>query len=189
NTIETLIFPAVPATPFTISFNNGTITSTTGNITSAGSSALDAPTIQNALNSLTSVTSVGGSVTVDELTGVPYGFLVRFAGTFAGKEQRLLTTNAAGATAAYLSRGGGSLIEDVVNQHPNFTSVMNVVKVGAGTLTLAGNNTYKGSTTVNQGVIKILSNNALGQQIGVGSGGTVVNAGGELQIGASVSVD
>src|SRR5205814_4013278 len=42
DTIETLIFPAVPAAPFTISFNNGTTTSTTTSISPGASIQADA---------------------------------------------------------------------------------------------------------------------------------------------------
>src|SRR5581483_9216870 len=89
------------------------------------------------------------------------------------------------------ARGGGSLIEDTINPltaNPAGTPLgMNLVKSGAGTLTLGGNNTYRGTTTVSQGVLKVVSNNALGQPLGLTTGSTTVNAGAELQIGANVA--
>ena len=44
-------------------------------------------------------------------------------------------------------------------------------------------------TTVNQGIVKVVSNNALGQPTGQQTGGTVVNANAELQISGNLNID
>ena len=60
-----------------------------------------------------------------------------------------------------------------------------LVKNGAGTLTLSGNNSYEGITDINQGAINIQSNTALGST----ASGTLVNAGAALQVqGSSLSI-
>ncbi len=47
-----------------------------------------------------------------------------------------------------------------------------LVKLGMGTLTLSGNNTYSGATTVDAGVLKVTATNALSADVTVHSGGT-----------------
>ena len=64
-----------------------------------------------------------------------------------------------------------------------------IVKTGSGTLYLSGNNTYSGSTAINQGVVRISSNTALGTT----AAGTTVdqstNARLELTGGITVAED
>ena len=120
---------------------------------------------------------------------MPYGIIIKFTGSqFAGKEQRLVSvTPAQNSTISILSRGGGSVIEDSTTPPSGTGLAMNIVKAGAGTLTLAGNNTFRGTTTVNQGVLKITTSNALGQPTGSTIGNTVV-AVGELDVAANVNI-
>lgn len=54
----------------------------------------------------------------------------------------------------------------------------NYIKTGTGTLTLSGNNTYSGSTTVNDGVLKLNSSTALGSITGV----TIVEEGASIDL-------
>ena len=53
----------------------------------------------------------------------------------------------------------------------NSTAVTNITKVGAGTLTLAGSNTYRGNTTVSAGTLKLTNSLAL-QNSNLATGGT-----------------
>lgn len=53
-----------------------------------------------------------------------------------------------------------------------------VAKIGAGTATLSGNNTFTGLTTVGEGILRVTANNALGSV----AGGTTVFAGAALLI-------
>ncbi len=57
-----------------------------------------------------------------------------------------------------------------------------VVKTGSGTLTLSGNNTYAGTTTINAGTVVAANNNALGSPTG---GGVTVNIGADLALPAT----
>ena len=58
---------------------------------------------------------------------------------------------------------------------------MNVIKEGTGNLTLSGNNTYLGTTTIRSGTLTVGSDNALGSTTGdtsVLSGATLAFTGG-----------
>ncbi len=87
---------------------------------------------------------------------------------------------------------GGTALVQIVEPDVNVTltgTVMTGVnsgtlwKTGAGTLSLAGNNTYAGSIVVSEGVLKIQNVNALGS---VGSW-TSVRSGGALQIEGGIT--
>ena len=68
----------------------------------------------------------------------------------------------------------------------NITDGGGLTKNGAGTLVLSGNNTYEGFTLINQGVVNVQSNNALGSS----STGTLVNTGAALQLqGSSLNIN
>jgi autotransporter-associated beta strand protein len=166
---------------FTISFRGATTQPIA--VTAQGNDQAD---IQNKISLLSTVTSVGGTVEVTRIVDLDYAFLVKFGGGLADQEIPLLTATQGGVFQVQ-ARGGGSLIEDLVN--PLTLNTMNLVKTGVGTLTLAGNNTFKGSMTVNQGILRVMSSNALGQPLGLVTGGTVVNAGASLQIGRNVSIN
>jgi autotransporter-associated beta strand protein len=59
-------------------------------------------------------------------------------------------------------------------------------KAGAGTLVLAGANTYTGNTTISAGVLNIRHNNALGAT-GAGNG-TTINSGAALQLSNNITI-
>ena len=120
---------------------------------------------------------------------MPYGFIITFNGSFSGKEQKLVTATQGrrllpGPRRRLADRGQPESLRDK-RRH---SLSMNITKSGAGTLTLGGNNTYKGTTTVSQGILKVISNNALGQPLGQNSGNTIVNTGAELQVATGVSI-
>src|SRR6187399_1462438 len=63
-------------------------------------------------------------------------------------------------------------------------------KHGAGTLTLAGSNTYLGGTTVDEGTLIAANNNAFGNTAGDDTDGYVwATAGGTLEIGNGVTLN
>jgi len=64
---------------------------------------------------------------------------------------------------------------------------LNLVKQGTGTQTLSGQNTYTGTTTVSQGVLKITHPNALGAT-GAGQGTTVAD-GARLELSGGITVN
>ena len=76
----------------------------------------------------------GAQAVVTPIQNATYSFLIKFRGTFSGKEVRLvtITPSSLGAVVTTQSRGGGSLIEGVINPQTT-TASMNIVKQGAGT--------------------------------------------------------
>ena len=162
DTQQIVAFPTTPSVPFAITLNTGTFPApTTGLITGLSfNSLLDASVIQTALNNLfaSNLSLNGGQAEVSPILDATYSFLIKFKGAFAGQEVRLVSISPSvlGAVVSTQSRGGGSLIEGVINPLTT-TASMNVLKEGAGTLILGGNNTYKGATTVDQGVLKVIS--------------------------------
>jgi autotransporter-associated beta strand protein len=123
-----------------------------------------------------------------------------------------VTVNAA-ATTATISGTGNTLS---LTQHqgpspvPNANRVFNVVgnglssdltisakimngsitKNGAGIMTITGDNTsgYEGSTTINNGILAITHEGALGQGLSDSASGTFVNSGGTLRLAGTLTL-
>ena len=94
-------------------------------------------------------------------------------------------TSASGTAQVFL--GSGTLtVGDATNT--TFAGVIsetgNLVKEGNGTLTLSNNNTYSGTTTVNDGILAVSNAGALGNT----TGATSVNSGGTLDLTGGISV-
>jgi len=71
--------------------------------------------------------------------------------------------------------------QGVLSDHPDNGSTLNLEKTGAGTWVVAGDNTHTGTTTVDEGILKIRHDHALGS-VAVG---TTVASGSKLQLDGS----
>ena len=91
------------------------------------------------------------------------------------------------AIAGHLSLGGATRAFDVTNGAKLHVSAQisdgsvrgGITKSGEGTLRLAGASSFSGNVAVNQGVVEVLHNSALGSAIG----GTIVQNGATLRLG------
>lgn len=156
-----------------------------GKITGAGSLTKDGTktlTLTSANNTYTGVTTVTGGTL--ELTGV---------GSIAGSSKLDLSGGAefdisgttAGATVKALSGVAGTHV--TLGTHTltvgdatstTFAGVVagaggSIIKEGAGKLTLAGPNTYTGTTTVNAGILELSNVNAYKGATTIGAGATL----------------
>ena len=107
--------------------------------------------------------NAGGTFDISALAtaGVAIGSLAG-AGSFnLGSKQLTVGGNGLSTTVSGVIAGGGLF--------PG--SGGSLVKEGSGTLTLTGNNTYTGGTTVNAGLLELLSGASLG------SGALAINGG------------
>ncbi len=90
---------------------------------------------------------------------------------------------ALGATTTFTVADGGAGSDLVVSATVSGASGAGLVKAGAGTMVLSGNNAYAGSTTVNLGTLKLGTAGSAGNgPLGTTAAGTVVNSGGALDL-------
>ncbi len=129
--------------------------------------------LSNALALLNNtLTLAGGSVAFDSSVS-PNAFTI---GGLAGTSNLALQNNAASPAAVALTVGGN-------NANTTYSGVLtgsgSLTKVGNGTLTLSGNNSYSGLTTITAGTVTI-SDTA--NNMTLGNTATVINAGATLVI-------
>ena len=87
--------------------------------------------------------------------------------------------NATGATARTLTiSGAGNTTFNGVLQNSFAGSTGNLALIASGILTLAGGNTYNGTTTLSSGTLNVNSTTALGTSVLVIAGGTLDNTSG-----------
>ena len=131
----------------TITTNNFALTQFTGNAT-GGTAQF--------------ITNAGGTVDFSGTSG-PAGANQVTAGSIEGAGTYFLGAN-------QLTVGGNNLTTTVTGTIEDGGSFggtgASVVKVGAGTLTLSGINTYSGGTTINGGTLAVAADNNLGAQCG-----------------------
>jgi autotransporter-associated beta strand protein/VCBS repeat-containing protein len=194
NAIQMINFPALAQDQFpgafTLTFTNpvtGQSATTASVIPSGSGSSFDAADVASKLNNLTNIQGFGGSVNVTGVSGLPYAFFVEFRGTLAGREIRPMTVTQ-GGVAVVKTRGGGSLIEDTGASPNQVGTFANLIKSGHGTLSMAGDNSFNGTATVSQGVVRLLSNNALGRANGSAASTLIVNSGAAIHVDANISV-
>jgi len=87
-----------------------------------------------------------------------------------------------GATSTNITVGGAG--DTYISGSVGTEATGLLTKVDSGTLFLSGNNTYKGTTTVQGGVVNISSNDALGSVVA----GTTVQSGAALQLQNNINV-
>lgn len=99
-------------------------------------------------------------------------------------------TGYSGAGYANLTIGvdnGSSTFSGVIqNTENNSSFVGNLVKEGSGTITLEGNNTYTGTTTLNGGTLAFSGNNSLTGQVTL-NGGSLVFSGGTSTVNGGLT--
>ena len=124
------------------------------------------------------ITNAGGSVDFSGTSG-PSGNNQIMAGSIEGAGTYSLASNQLTVGSNNLSTTVSGSIQDGGGSGGTGASL---VKVGTGTLTLSGNNTYIGATTINAGTLAAASNTALPSQTAL-----AVNLGATLKIGDGVS--
>jgi autotransporter-associated beta strand protein len=158
--------------------------------------------LNGASNALNQLTLEGGHVTGRYLT--TYNPLLAITGgitTLASGQTALIEElnlgMSANAFAFAIADGAAAVdlqVDAIVQNYVGFTQTnvdTSFAKTGAGTLLLTNANTYQGVTAVDQGVLAISDNQALGQtgpSLGNLSNGTVVAAGAQLQLQGGLTV-
>jgi len=172
NSTGTLIFSGANNIASQIDVNAGTLR--IGN-----SSALGDNTTTNAVN-------VASGATLDV-----NGYTVMNAGTGGTNRKISIAGNGVGGNGAiYNSSANAATLSNAITMTSNATigsvgslnlsgavsGAFGLTKVGAGTLSLSGNNTYSGGTTISNGAVSISSGNNLGTN-GTGGIGSITLAG------------
>jgi len=151
-----------------VSINGGTVTATNGIDGTYGTNGSNGPTATFSLT-LNGGTLYTPSIKVaDREVGSNNNSWLTFNGTTVKATASTATfiTLYGGNQNAYVSNGGGILDTNgndiTIGVNLKNTSGQNgtLTKQGAGTLTLSGNNTYNGTTTINGGVLNLAQQNA-----------------------------
>ena len=151
------------------------------------------------------VFSLGAENTYTGSTTVQEGGELRISAAGSIADASALTVNptatfrlsSTGAETIGSLSGGGSVVLSTTdnilsvgaaNTSTTFSGVISglgsLVKVGSGTLTLTGANTYTGATSINNGVLHVANNAALGAS----SSGTTIATGAALEISGGVAI-
>ncbi|MBX3742962.1 MAG: autotransporter-associated beta strand repeat-containing protein [Akkermansiaceae bacterium] len=115
------------------------------------------------------------------------GTRIALNGTFTGSGENLIKLNGSNSRLAELAMGTGERTFNITGGNTQIdlnVAGETLVKTGSGSLALTGNNTYTGLTKVNTGIVRVLSNNALGGA----AQGTEVAAGGQVRLENNVTV-
>jgi large repetitive protein len=188
-----------------ISVTGGTFTLTfNGQTTAALSYNASASAVQTALDNLSSIGGIGGSVAVSLVTTTnpPLSvYTVTFGGQLGGINVPAMTANGSSLTGSSPSvtvatvTDGGPLGPSGLSELTltgtmsdfNATTPGGITKLGSGRVNLQGDGTYTGPVDVAEGVLRVQNNTALGTSEGTGPGGTTVESGASLELASGVS--
>ncbi len=187
--VQTLTVTGNAGDTFALTFNGQTTPFLPYNVAGSGGTQ-PTDSLQNALNSLSSINSGGGSVTVSQAGNV---YTITFGGTLAATDPPLLVSTVTGTASAVVTgsvatltsldsdnmwRGPATLatnaiidvqansrlnlygaIDDAPNLGPTGSGI---TKIGTGELVLSGSSTFRGTTSVNSGILTVANGQALG---------------------------
>lgn len=115
------------------------------------------------------------------------GTRISLNGTFTGSGENLIRLSGDNSRLAELAMGTGERIFNITGGTTRIelnAAGESLRKNGSGTLTLAGNNIYTGTTTVATGTLMVAHDKALGTT----AGGTTVNSGARLILNNGITV-
>lgn len=122
------------------------------------------------------VTGSGSTLAIANTSGT-----MTFTGVNNINSNLQLTTSAAATRTIAITSVTDQL--NITGSVTQGSTIGTIAKSGSGTLTLSGNNSYAGTTTVSAGIINIRHANALGTT----AGATAVSSGGTLQIQGEIT--
>jgi autotransporter-associated beta strand protein len=140
----------------------------TGNTTNAGGNGgkyllANSLALQNSTYNITNTTATANSLTFDSSVGSNAFTLGGLSSAAASGNARNFALQNTASAAIALSVGNN-------NQDTSYNGVMSgggsFTKIGSGILTLTGNNSYSGGTTLNQGTLSLDTNGTLGATTG-----------------------
>ena len=180
----------------TLTFGNATSLTFNGNITGPLNLTKQGAGIETlaGVNTYTGATTVNGGKLLAGSTqafGVNSAVTVNNGGNLdlGGRDNTVgsLSGTAGGVVqnslgAAILTTGGGGGSGDFSGNIVNGTAPLSLTKIGAGTQTLSGINTYTGATTINAGILRAGSTTGLSN-----TSAFLVNGGGTLDVNGLVS--
>ena len=164
----------------------------TGGLAKTGAGTL---TLSNSGNTYSGATSITGgilAISADSQLGTApgtftQGQLVLDSGTLSSTGTFSLDPNRgiqigpfSGQGDGTINVGSGELTYNGIIASNGVSGTGNLVKSGAGTLTLGGANTYSGNTTISAGILKLASSTAIPS--GVGNGNLTITSPGSLDI-------
>jgi autotransporter-associated beta strand protein len=139
-----------------------------------GETSADVQTWNNVTLNNTMTVAVGGSVSINAISGTTTSG--RVVGTGASGAELSITSGT--LNSANIAVGGSTVAE----------KTLAIVKQNSGTLTVSGAHTYTGSTTVNGGTLTLNAGTTLATSgITVNSGGTLNNAATGITAGLTVN--
>jgi len=160
----------------------GASTATTGALTKIGNGTL---TLSGVNNYTGSTTISVGTLALDATGTIAASSGLANAGTFTIVADKTIDSMTGdGATIL----GGILTIGDASNTSGRYSGIASgtggITKVGTGTLTLSGANSYSGATTLSEGILNANTSVALGNESGTN---TLVFTGGSLQASGTIS--